>query len=368
MTLPNADDVEAAAADDDHALTKGKLESARRERDALKRTNGRLEAEIAKLHEHLAIRDAVHGMVLNPPKWQVRKPRSSKAARYHSTAWLHLSDWHFDEVVQPELMNGLNAYNRSIGEQRLRRWAENVVQVATIQAASFDWDGAVLSINGDIFSGWIHGLKDSNEGDGLFKDVRHWATHIVAAVELILTVFPNVAIYSTVGNHGRLSERWDSKHAVSENVEYLLGLTLVDWFASDSRVDVTVAESVDLLFPIYDLRILQTHGNTGGGNGGSGLAGFWPRLARMQLAKQSLYKSQGGFDVMGCGHFHQYKPTAVGYSGFVVNGAGKGFDDYARDAGFAAEPAVQAFVQIAPERGVTAHYPIFVADQKAEGW
>ena len=52
----------------------------------------------------------------------------------------------------------------------------------------------------------------------------------------------------------------------------------------------------------------------------------------------------------------------------MVNGSGKGFDDYARDAGFEAEEAIQAMVQIVPERGVTAHHPIFVTDRAAEGW
>lgn len=352
--------------DDERAVLQTQIESLRRDRDAQTRLNGRLEAEITELRGKLGIRDAVQGMVVRPPKWQVHQPR--RKGKHHAMAWLHFSDWHFDEVVQPELMNGLNAYNRAIGEQRLRSWAENVVQVAEIQGASFIWDGAVLSVNGDVFSGWIHGLKETNDGQGLFRDVRHWANRLVAATQLLLTVFPNIAIYVTVGNHGRLSEKWDSKRAVSENVEYLLGLTLQDWFAQDARVAVTVAESVDLLFPIYDLKILQTHGNTGAGKGGNGIAGFWPRLNRMRLTKQTLYRHQGGFDVMGCGHFHQYKPTAVGYGGFVVNGSGKGFDDYARDSGFEAEEAIQAMVQIAPERGVTAHHPIFVTDRKAEGW
>jgi hypothetical protein len=61
--------------------------------------------------------------------------------------------------------------------------------------------------------------------------------------------------------------KWDSKRAISENIEYLLGLTLQDWFEQHPKVSVTVAESVDLLLPIYDLRFLQTHGNTGGGQG-----------------------------------------------------------------------------------------------------
>jgi hypothetical protein len=349
-----------------NAKDRAALEQSRRDRDAANRLNGVLKQRVDELESELGIRQSIQGIVLRPPKWQTKD--NHRNADHHSVAWMHFSDWHFDEVVEAPLMNGLNAYNRRIAEIRLQRWAQNVNKVLAIQSASYDWDGGVLSVNGDVFSGWIHGLKETNDGHGLFKDVRHWAERIVAAVELVLEVLPKLSIYVTVGNHGRLSQKWDSKRAVSENIEYLLGLTLADWYAGDDRVEVTVAESVDLLFPVYDLKILQTHGNTGAGKGGNGIAGFWPRLNRMRLTKQTLYRHQGGFDVMGVGHFHQYKPSAVGYSGFIVNGSGKGFDDYARDEGFEAEEAIQALVQIAPKRGVIAHYPIFVTDRKAEGW
>lgn len=359
--------VDLSEFEDDDTQQRALGERYRRERDAARRYAGVLDEQIEKLRAELGIRHAVHGIVLDPPKWQTKQHRKGKG-KYHAIAQLNFSDWHFDEVVQPELMNYVNAYNRRIGEIRLRQWADSVIQVAEMQTGAIEWDGAVLSINGDVFSGWIHRLKETNDGDGLIKDVRHWARQIASAVELLLQVFPTVSVYCTVGNHGRLSVKWDSKRAISENIEYLLGLTLQDWFEQHPKVNVAVAESVDLLFPIYDLKFLQTHGNTGGGNGGSGLAGFWPRLARMRLSKQTLYRSQGGFDIVVCGHFHKYSPAVVGRSGVLVNGAGKGFDDYARDYGFDAEEAIQAMMQVSPERGVTGHFPIFVADRKAEGW
>jgi len=343
------------------------LDQVRKERNNHKARATKLQADLDELKASLDLRATVDGTVLAPPRWTVKIP-AKKDAKYHATAWLLFSDWHFDEVVQAPLMNGINAYSREIALKRLRKWAENVVHVAQIQAASFDWDGAVVSMNGDIMNGIIHGFKETNDGDGLFFDIEYWAEKVVAAFELIRSVFPKLAIYVTVGNHGRLSQKWDDKRAVSENIEYLIGVFVRNHYASDPDVTVTLAKSVDLLFPIYNLRVLQTHGNTGGGNGGGGLAGFWPRLARMRLMKKTLYQNFGGFDVMGIGHFHQYKPTAVGYSGFVVNGSGKGYDEYARDMGFEDQPAMQAMIQVTPEKGITAHHPIFVTDRKAEGW
>lgn len=343
------------------------LDAARRERDATARVAAKLTEDVARLTAALGIRETVHGMVVTTPKWQVKA--STRATKHHGIVWLQFSDWHFAEVVEVELLNGINAYSARIGEQRLHRWTDNVTQVADIIGASYDLDGAVVAVNGDILTGWIHGIdRGPTDSRGLLKDLRHWAGRMAAAFGVLAERFGRVAIYVTVGNHGRLSDKWSSRHAVGENVEWLLGLTLQDWFADDPRVSVTVAESVDLLYPIYDLRVLQTHGNTGAGRGGSGIAGFWPRLNRLRLTKQSLYARQGGFDVLCAGHFHQLKMAAMGRDGFIVNGSGKGFDAYARDAGFDAEHAAQALSLVAPERGIVSHWPIFLEDRKAEGW
>ncbi len=38
-----------------------------------------------------------------------------------------LTDTHFDEVVRPEEILGLNAYNREIALIRFRKWTEKVI-------------------------------------------------------------------------------------------------------------------------------------------------------------------------------------------------------------------------------------------------
>src|ERR1019366_974782 len=81
----------------------------------------RLQEEVDHLRATLGIREAIQGIVLDPPKWQIRQHRKGRG-KYHAIAQLNFSDWHFDEVVDASLMNYVNAYNRRIGEQRLKRW------------------------------------------------------------------------------------------------------------------------------------------------------------------------------------------------------------------------------------------------------
>lgn len=326
-----------------------------------------LATRILDLEDKLAISTAASSVKLDPAPWA--KPKTGKAAKGRAIAWLNFSDWHFDEVVRPESINGRNAYNRQIGEMRLRQWVDRVIRIGESLAPAYGWDGAVISINGDIFSGWLHDLRLTNDGDGLFDDVRHWANLIAAALRDVAEYFGHVEAYVTVGNHGRLSVKWSSKAAVSENIEYLMGLTLADWFATDPKVNVHVPNGVDVLFDIYDLRICQSHGNTGSGQtAGGGLAGPWPRIERIYLNKQRDHKDSGGFNVITMGHYHMYRAAAFGRQGYLVNGAGKGFDEYCRDNGYEGQPAAQGFSIVDPEFGLIGHHPVLVSDRKAEGW
>jgi hypothetical protein len=309
---------------------------------------------------------AIGAVKIKPPKWQAFKPGKVKPGR--ATAWLHMSDWHFDEVVRPELMNGLNAYNREIAVQRLRTFTDRSLVVADSLAGSYGWDGCVLSINGDMWSGWIHGLRETNDhGAGLFADLRFWAEQLAACIRSKADYYGHVVAYVTVGNHGRMSIKWDDKRPVADNVEYQIGLTLQDWFANDDRVEIHVAESTDIFFSIYDLRVCQTHGNTGAGNSGtSSVYGPWSRIERTVQNKHRIHKEP--FDVATLGHFHNYRPAAAGYTGYVANGCGKGYDEYSAGKGYDVAPPVQGFTIVHPERGCIGHHAIEVSDRAAEGW
>ena len=131
----------------------------RRERDSAVKEVARLRAALETSERALSLVSAAEGAELQPPEWMTpAKPKISAA-----TLVVMLSDTHFDEVVKPEEMEGLNAYNREIAVIRLERWAQNVVKLARHYLAGVKYDGIVLLLGGDIFSGDIHEeLKETN--------------------------------------------------------------------------------------------------------------------------------------------------------------------------------------------------------------
>lgn len=337
------------------AASDAEVDRLRRERDSLRARNEQLVAGIERLDRIVAIGEAA-GRV-KPPKWLTpARPRKHRA-----TVCTILSDCHFDEVVRADEIGGVNACNRAIGELRLRRWADRVIRVSRDYLAGVEFDGVVVMLGGDIFSGNLHDLAETNE-DTMMGSLLHWSSQIAAALTLLATEFERVHVPVVVGNHGRFTRKPRTKLRARDNADWALGHLLARHFDGDPRVTVSVADDPDAFVPVYGTTHLLTHGDQV--SGGAGIGGIWPPIMRMVARKSQRYTSP--FDLVVMGHWHQL--IAAPTQGLIVNGSLKGYDEYAAVNNFRPEPAQQALWLVTPEHGVTVTAPVLVADRAAEGW
>jgi len=99
------------------ARTVATSEERRREKERLQRETGRLSELLTKAQQELdAMNEATAG-IPDPPRWVRPKKRYKKKA---AMPCLLLSDLHLDEVVDPDVVEGVNAYDREIAEYRFR--------------------------------------------------------------------------------------------------------------------------------------------------------------------------------------------------------------------------------------------------------
>lgn len=312
----------------------------------------RLEAEFSALSK-LGTRSA-------PPAWTTKRP---KAGQHHATPWLLLSDLHLDEVVQPEQIGGVNAFDREIAEQRLKRLADNFVTMCRDYTTGIVFDGVVVAMAGDIFSGDIHEeLKETNE-DTILGSFDYWQGPLGSLLAQMADEFGKVHVPVVVGNHGRTTRKPRAKFRARSNFDWLMGAQLARTFASDDRITFQVAESADTAVKSYGTTIMVTHGDQA--SGGSGIGGIWPPLMRLDARKRAREAAvQRPYDLLVMGHWHQlvYGPQ------FIVNGSLKGYDEYAYTENFGYEPPQQAAWFITPEHGRTVTFPVFCEDRAAEGW
>jgi hypothetical protein len=325
-------------------------------RDELKRERERSE----RLERELGLLAKVgHRSV--PPAWLASPPKATR--QHHATPWLLLSDLHLDEVIEPGEVLGVNAYNRTIARRRLEETAGNFVKVCRDYWSGVTYDGVVVALAGDLFSGDIHDeLRETNE-DTLLGSLDYWIDPLADVLRLIGDEFGKVHVPVVVGNHGRTSRKPRAKFRARSNFDWFVGRALQRAFRADKRVTFDVSDSADVIVPSYGHNVMVTHGDQA--TGGAGIGGIWPPLMRLDARKRQRQSAvQQPYDLMVLGHWH----TLTFGPSFIVNGSLKGYDEYAFTMNFGYEVPAQAAWLMTPEHGKTYTAPIFSQDRKAEGW
>lgn len=317
--------------------------------------------EISELRKLVNFYDATRTARLKPARWTVRPASSGHVGLVVA----QLTDTHFDEVVEPNEVMDMNAYNREIALARFRYWAEKVVALPREYFRGIKIEGLVIPATGDIFTGDIHAeLKESNEAK-LLASVLFWMEPMIAALEMLEKEYAGrVSVHAVVGNHGRLSHKPIFKGRVHDNVEWLFWSVIRDRLRDrGSEVLVDVSESMDLNVPLYGRNHLLTHGDQF--RGGTGISGAYAPLALGSHRKgQRQTVAQLPMELMVIGHMHQY----LDLPGVIMGGSLKGYDEYAFGLNLRPEAAKQALWITTPERGKTMAMPIEVQNRAREGW
>lgn len=354
------DEMGSVEADKIAATLEGKVAAARRERDSARAALKSATVELEEMSARLNLIEKIEDLDPSPPKW-LATPKTSKAHR--ATIVTILSDSHFDEVVQPSEVGGVNAYNREIATMRLEKYFKSTIKLSRDYLSGVTYDGVVQMLGGDMFSGDIHEeLAETNE-DTILGSLLYWSEMLAAGIDMLADEFGRVHVPVVVGNHGRRSRKPRMKLRVRDNFDWFLGHMLAREFRNDKRITFDIPESADCRFDVYDTTHLLTHGDQF--RGGSGIAGIWSPITRGDAKKrqrQSIIDQP--YDVMVMGHFHQL----VWGGGYIVNGSNKGYDEYAYIGNFNFEPPQQAMWLVTPENGISWQVPVLVQDRKKEGW
>ena len=337
-----------------------KLEEARRQRDAYKRQVGRLEEEkneaVARLEAFLDF----EASGLEIPDWI--SPKSSNKTK-RGVATLFLSDTHFDEVVNPFEVEGLNAYNREIATARLRVAFQKATSIPSEYITGVKCESAVLMLGGDMVAGSIHEeLAQSNEAF-LTETVLYYIEELAAGIYLLLKAYKKVFVTGVVGNHGRLTNKPRHKGRVKDNWDWLIYKMLEREFKGNKNVVFVIPDSSDITFDIAGYKFRLTHGDQfRGGGGQTGVA--VPMTTGDRKKRQLAMATDNPYDYLCMGHWHSY----AFYQNIIVNNTTKGYDEYAYHNGFAYSEPSQAFWITTPEHGVTFPVELKVMDREKEKW
>jgi hypothetical protein len=285
------------------------------------------------------------------PEWLKgpAKPRSVTG-----TGLLMISDIHAGEVVKGEQLGGANAYNLEICERRLRNTFVSCRRLLKEFLASPRFDGIVVPLGGDLFSGNIHEELQKTNEEPILRTMLRLETWLIDGLTMLADEFGRIHVPAVTGNHGRMTRKPEFKNRAHENYEWLTYQRLALHFAKDSRFTFDIPDGPDAYFPIYSQRFALTHGDQF--RGGDGVGGIIVPIRR-GLSRKQFRDNQIGrrWETMLIGHWHAYHHM----NDLVVNGSVKGADEYSYGNNFGFEPPTQALFVVHPKVGVTARWPVF---------
>lgn len=287
----------------------------------------------------------------SPPKWLTSKTSGTNTG----IPTLFCSDWHWDEVVVANQVNGVNAFNRSIAIKRAQTLFTKTSDLLIHHMANPKYDRLVIALGGDMLSGNIHEeLRETNESP-ISKSIVALLDILIAGIDFLLPHFKFIEVNAVPGNHGRWDHRPRFKNRVFENYEWLLYQFLIRHYRGNDQIYFNIADGADLLYKIYDTRYLLTHGDQF--KGGTGIAGALSplMLGDARKRKRSMATNQL-YDYMLMGHWHQM----FFFKGIIVNGSLKGFDEYAFQNNYDFELPTQALWVTHPTWGITARWPVYL--------
>ena len=313
---------------------------------------------IVSLEERIKELEWAGNASFQPAEWSL--PIHKHMKREH-TPYLLTSDFQIGEVVRAEETEAGYGYDSEIFRRRYRQMIDTVIYLST-QHGGAEWvyPGIIYARGGDTISGDIHEeLKVTNDMtpeeacECAFEEESAGITKLADAFGKVDVKAPGAA-----GNHDRSTFKPWTKQASKRSYDRLISFMLRNHFKSDPRVTFQVSESFDVYFPIYEKKILLTHGDRMGSSGGQGFVG---PLATIMRGAQKVIMEQAALgrhvDQVHHGHFH----TPAYLDWVVSNGCMPGYSEFAKSFRMRPQPPQQWLLYYHPERGVVDLKPLILA-------
>lgn len=246
-----------------------------------------------------------------------------------------LNDIHYGATVN----NYWNTYNSDICREMMRRYLDNVIQIAHTHGS----ENCVVWANGDEISGNIHKSITVTNKENVIEQIKGVSELIAEFIAELSKHFATVTFVSVAGNHSRLDPNKDNA-LVSERLDDLIEWYLAARLQSFENVIIGGGEKVDETMYLIDVR-----GKTYCGVHGD-FDGSPSKIQALQtMAHKPLYAVLSG-------HLHHCKMDDVQGIRTIMAGSFLGMDDYCVQKRIYGRP--EQMVCVCDETGVRCSYNV----------
>ena len=293
------------------------------------------------------LKAAVSGL----PAVKVKPPYFASTGRKRSPMSLvvHLSDFHYGEVVDPEEIMSLNAYDPEVAARRLYQLETLVMTAMDVIGRAHPVPELRLLMLGDMVSGAIHNeIAETNE----YNLYEQWAQLSLLLAQFVLRLagkFEKVTIDGVPGNHGRTTQKPSAKQKYV-NWDYLMYQTLSLMLASQPNVVCCFPRSPITSVEIQGWRYLLWHGDSIKSWAGIPFYGVERAIARLR----ELMQVKGiQFHYAALGHFHTGAEIQRAVGEVLMNPSLKGGDEFSVNNLYSYAPPSQLLYFMHKEHGKT---------------
>jgi len=313
------------------------------------------------------------------------KPKEGKVEeRDVITIW---SDFHADEVVKSEQMEGRNEYNRNVMLGRLWNLIRGIVYIVNSQRNSFDIGTLHIDLLGDFCSGNIHKeLSETNEAPILQTSMM--LSYVLAqAIISLLPYFKDINITCLPGNHGRLFKKPEFKNKVINNYDtliYHITSMFLSEYIKEGYIKFNIPESPECVIVRKGWGFLLGHSDQIKAWSGFPVYGFFRDNAKQQklrklrsvLSKNDFVpsdsldgaivnmknaRSVSGYDFRECGHWHSMQ--VIDDWTTIINGSLLGGNEYSLNNLHTISEPTQTIAYLSKQWGLKGIEPIHCIDK-----
>lgn len=331
------------------------IEIYKRKLEKLLRIHSDAQRKIAELN--LKLDQTLHlvNTEIKTPEWALQ---DCNASFTNSIPVLLVSDIHYGEDVNPKEVPNGNCYSPAVMEARWDRLIRNTI--LKTRSKGKKTKGIVICFLGDDISGDIHDeLRETNAKTPIDSCIEV-ASQKVKMLKAFEKEYGRVWVISVMGNHGRTTQKPQSKEISEHNYDSLITAIVAKQLEKDKNITFHTPKSGEAYFELNNQNFLATHGDRIGSRGGQGFIGCSATIARGQHKTRQAYAQIGKpIDWLLIGHFH----TPIQLEHTIANGTLVGYSQYARDLRL--EPAYpsQTLFYVNNKYGVTDVSRIYVSNE-----
>lgn len=288
-------------------------------------------------------------LTLSKAKLTTHRIVAAEDGESEATAFALAGDWHAEETVNSKTVNGLNEFNLDIADARITRFFRSVLRLVEIERAATRIDNLVLTLLGDMMTGYIHEELQESNGLSPTETILWLRQRIVAGVKFLKTQggFKKITIPCVVGNHGRTTKKMRHATSCANSYEWMMYHVMRDDIPD---VDWVIADGYFVFLDVYGRVFRIHHGDNiqyQGGIGGITIP--------TEKALASWNKAQPVYmDLFGHHHSAMQNPR------WICNGPLIGYGPFSLAVKAPFESPSQTFFLLDSKRGRTGTWPIFL--------